>query len=199
MSTIHQHLDATRWSRIAAALPEQRERRTTAETEPTPRELEQHERMEAAFGPALSTEETLALLQESAGPILEAKVAQAADLEEEEPLQAKAAETGPRGGLPEALRSGIEALSGMDLSDVQVHADSPAPAALQAQAFARGNEIHLAPGQHQHLAHEAWHVVQQRQGRVPATGTAANGTPINDDAALEAEADRMAREGLERS
>lgn len=198
MSTIHQHLDATRWSRIAAALPEQRERRTTAETEPTPRELEERDRMEAAFGPALTAAQTLALLQD-AGPGPEAKIAQASDLEEEEPLQAKGAETGPRGGLPAALRSGIEALSGMDLSDVQVHADSPAPAALQAQAFARGNEIHLAPGQHEHLAHEAWHVVQQRQGRVPATGTAANGTPINDDPALEAEADRMGREGLERS
>ncbi|MEL6127089.1 MAG: DUF4157 domain-containing protein, partial [Pseudomonadota bacterium] len=36
-------------------------------------------------------------------------------------------------------------------------------------AYAQGSNIHLGPGQDQHLPHEAWHVVQQRQGRVPTT------------------------------
>ncbi|MFT6674366.1 MAG: hypothetical protein ACJAVM_000537 [Sulfitobacter sp.] len=71
-------------------------------------------------------------------------------------------------GLPDAIRSGIEALSGADLSDVQVHRNSHAPARIGAKAFTQGTDIHLAPGQEKHLAHEAWHVVQQKQGRVQA-------------------------------
>lgn len=95
-----------------------------------------------------------------------------------------------RGGLPDGLRRGMEALSGEDLSDVRVHRGSSRPARLGAHAFAQGSDIHLAPGQERHLPHEAWHVVQQRQGRVPATGRVA-GVAVNDDAALEREADRM--------
>jgi len=98
-------------------------------------------------------------------------------------------------GLPAPLRAGIEALSGEDLSDVQVRIHSDQPARLDALAFARGNEIHLAPGQERQLPHEAWHVVQQRQGRVRATGQTA-GEAINDDPALEAEADRMGTTAL---
>ncbi|WP_204278956.1 hypothetical protein, partial [Klebsiella aerogenes] len=55
---------------------------------------------------------------------------------------------------------------------------------------AQGTDIHLAPGQERHLPHEAWHVVQQRSGRVRPT-MRLGGTAINDDAGLEAEADRM--------
>ncbi|WP_083943148.1 eCIS core domain-containing protein [Sphingomonas soli] len=71
--------------------------------------------------------------------------------------------------LPDALKSGIESLSGLAMDDVRVHRNSSRPAQLHAQAFAQGADIHLAPGQDRHLAHEAWHVVQQKQGRVPAT------------------------------
>jgi hypothetical protein len=92
-------------------------------------------------------------------------------------------------GLPDQLRSGIENLSGTDLSDVRVHYNSPNPAALQAGAFAQGSDIHVAPGQERHLPHEAWHVVQQRGGVVPAG--AMTGTPVNDDESLEHEADEM--------
>jgi hypothetical protein len=111
-----------------------------------------------------------------------------ANEEEEEPLQAKADEA--RGGLPGTLRRGMEALSGMDLSDVRVHRDSARPAQLNAHAYAQGNEIHLAPGQEQHLPHEAWHVVQQRQGRVQPT-LQVGGVDVNDDTSLESEADAM--------
>jgi hypothetical protein len=68
--------------------------------------------------------------------------------------------------LPPALKTGIESLSGMSMDDVHVHYNSPKPAQLNALACAQGTDIHVAPGQDRHLAHEAWHIVQQRQGRV---------------------------------
>ncbi len=92
------------------------------------------------------------------------------------------------GGLPPALQAGVERLSGMSLGDVRVHYGSEKPAQIQAHAYAQGNDIHLAPGQEQHLPHEAWHVVQQRQGRVAPTGEV-GGQPLNDDRSLEREAD----------
>jgi len=98
-------------------------------------------------------------------------------------------------GLPGGLKSGIESLSGMDLSDVQVHRDSPKPAYINALAYAQGNEIHLAPGHERHLPHEAWHIVQQRQGRVH-TNFQAKGAAINDDPALEREADVMGKRAI---
>lgn len=96
-----------------------------------------------------------------------------------------------RTGLPDALKAGVEALSGYSLDDVRVHRNSSAPAQLQAHAYALGADIHLAPGQERHLAHEAWHVVQQKQGRVQATAQLESGVSINGDARLEREADTM--------
>jgi hypothetical protein len=95
-----------------------------------------------------------------------------------------------RGGMPAPLKAGIEAIAGADLSDVQVHANSAKPARIDALAYAQGRDIHLGPGQEQHLPHEAWHIVQQQQGRVPATVQMA-GVAVNDDAGLEHEADVM--------
>lgn len=94
-------------------------------------------------------------------------------------------------GLPQQLRAGIEALSGMDMGDVVVHRNSAQPAQLNALAYAQGSQIHLGPGQEKHLAHEAWHVVQQRQGRVKPTKQMKGGVSINDDQRLEREADVM--------
>ncbi len=51
-------------------------------------------------------------------------------------------------------------------------------------------DIYVAPGQERHLPHEAWHVAQQMAGRVSPT-TEINGMPVNDNAALEHEADVM--------
>ena len=93
-------------------------------------------------------------------------------------------------GLPDNLKSGIESLSGMDISDVRVHYNSPKPAQLNAHAYAQGSDIHLGSGQEKHLPHEAWHTVQQRQGRVQPT-LEMGGEKINDDSALEREADVM--------
>ena len=64
------------------------------------------------------------------------------------------------------------------------------PAAVQAHAYTQGTEIHIAPGQERHLPHEAWHVAQQMAGRVQPT-TEIGGMPVNDNAALEHEADVM--------
>jgi hypothetical protein len=99
-------------------------------------------------------------------------------------------------GLPAQLKEGIEALSGMRMDHVNVHFNSSKPAQLQAHAFAQGSEIHLAPGQEQHLPHEAWHVVQQAQGRVRPT-MQMKGAAINDDGALEREADLMGARALQ--
>ncbi|WP_217445904.1 DUF4157 domain-containing protein [Myxococcus sp. CA040A] len=93
-------------------------------------------------------------------------------------------------GLPDGLKSGVEALSGMAMDDVRVHYNSSAPAQLQALAYTQGSDIHVAPGQEKHLAHEAWHVVQQKQGRVRPT-TQLQGESLNDAPGLESEADLM--------
>jgi hypothetical protein len=93
-------------------------------------------------------------------------------------------------GLPNSLKAGIERVSGLSLDDVSVHYASPRPAQLQALAYAQGTEIHVGPGQEQHLAHEAWHVVQQKQGRVQPT-LQAEGVSMNDKQELEEEADAM--------
>ena len=77
------------------------------------------------------------------------------------------------------------------MDDVGVHYNSTEPEGFGAHAFARASDIHLAPGQEGHLAHEAWHIAQQRQGRVKATAVA-DGSPVNEDRNLENEADRVA-------
>jgi hypothetical protein len=131
-------------------------------------------------------------------------------LEDEVPVQGKSdstpsshagqAELAPainQTGMSDQLKAGIESLSGLDLSDVRVHTNSDKPAQLNALAYAQGNEIHLGPGQEQHLPHEAWHVVQQRHGRVQPTMQFQN-TAINDDVTLEAEADMMGQKALQR-
>ncbi|MDQ1829294.1 eCIS core domain-containing protein [Massilia scottii] len=94
-------------------------------------------------------------------------------------------------GLPDQLKAGMESLSGMSMDHVKVHYNSAQPAQLNAHAFAQGSDIHLAPGQERHLPHEAWHVVQQAQGRVRPTMQMKAGVPVNDDAGLEREADVM--------
>jgi hypothetical protein len=94
-------------------------------------------------------------------------------------------------GLPDRLKANVEQLGGVALDDVKVHYRSPKAAQIGAAAYARGNEIHVAPQREQHLAHEAWHLVQQRQGRVPPR-IQAKGLQLNDDPHLEREADLMA-------
>jgi Domain of unknown function (DUF4157) len=94
-------------------------------------------------------------------------------------------------GLPDGLKSGVERLSGVSLDDVRVHYDSAEPAGVGAEAYATGADIHVAPGRHAHLPHEAWHVVQQAQGRVQPTTELKDGVAANVDEGLEQEADVM--------
>ncbi len=101
-----------------------------------------------------------------------------------------------RTGLPDQLKSGIESLSGLAMDDVRVHYNSSKPAKLNALAYTQGSDIHVAPGQEKHLAHEAWHVVQQAQGSVKPTMQMKDGAPLNDDAGLEHEADVMGAKAL---
>ncbi|MBP1202739.1 hypothetical protein JOD97_000753 [Duganella sp. 1411] len=129
--------------------------------------------------------------------------------DEEEPLQGKFAgapttqlaenlEARPNNtGLPDNLKSGIENLSGMSMDHVKVHYNSSQPAQLNAHAYAQGSDIHVAPGQERHLPHEAWHVVQQAQGRVRPTMQMKAGVAVNDDAGLEGEADLMGARALQ--
>lgn len=100
-------------------------------------------------------------------------------------------------GLPDRLKAGIESLSGASMDHVKVHYNSDQPAQLQAHAYARGSEIHLAPGQERHLPHEAWHIVQQAQGRVRPTMQMKGTTAVNDDAGLEREADVMGARAMQ--
>ena len=98
--------------------------------------------------------------------------------------------------LPEPLKTGIEALSGVSMEDVHVHYDSSLPTQVEALAYTQGTDIYVAPGQEHYLAHEAWHVVQQKQGRVKPT-LQARGKAINDEQALEREADGMGQQAAE--
>lgn len=100
-------------------------------------------------------------------------------------------------GLPNGLKSGVEKLSGYSMNDVKVNFNSDKPAQLNAHAFAQGTDIHLGPGQERHLPHEAWHVVQQKQGRVRPTLQMKGQVNINDDQSLETEADSMGAKALQ--
>ncbi len=115
----------------------------------------------------------------------------AAALDGSPPVQRLATASAEANRLPAALQAGVERLAGVSLAGTRVYRDSPVPARIGAHAFARGRDIHLAPGQDHHLPHEAWHLAQQAQGRVAPTLRLADGTAINDDAHLEREADEM--------
>ena len=94
---------------------------------------------------------------------------QLAGPEQEELLQGKAEPVEKienETGMPDGLKSGIENLSGMSMDGVNVHYNSSKPAELQALAYTQGTDIHVGPGQQEHLPHEAWHVAQQKEGRV---------------------------------
>lgn len=109
-------------------------------------------------------------------------------------VQSKKNET----GMPDTLKSGLERLSGIDLSNVKVHYQSDKPKQLGALAYAQGTNIHLGPGQERHLPHEGWHVVQQMQGRVKPTLQMQDvGVAVNDEVGLEDEANQMGMKALQ--
>ncbi|MFN6947247.1 MAG: DUF4157 domain-containing protein [Cytophagaceae bacterium] len=105
--------------------------------------------------------------------------------------------------MPEHVQAKMESSFGTDFSNVNIHTGEQA-SSVGALAYAQGNDIHFAPGRYnpetqsgqELLGHELTHVVQQRQGRVQTT-TQAKGLAVNDDPALEHEADVMGKKAAE--
>jgi len=99
--------------------------------------------------------------------------------------------------LPEHVRSRMEDAFGADFGAVRVFEDGAAEA-QGADAFARGTEIHFAPGKYdpdsaqglELIGHELTHVVQQQQGRASGAPQqrSSHGT---DTSSLESEADAL--------
>jgi hypothetical protein len=107
--------------------------------------------------------------------------------------------------LPGQLADALGQQYGADLSGVRVHADQEAATisrSLQAQAFTHGTDVYFAQGTYapqsadgqRLIAHEAAHVVQQRNGRASNPGSAP--TVGHADDPVEVEADRMADTAL---
>lgn len=125
--------------------------------------------------------------------LLASQAAQCKQAEDEQILQNKSEN---RTGMPDNLKSGIEGLSGYSLDNIHVHYNSDKPAQLDALAYTQGTDIHVSPGQESHLPHEAWHAVQQMQGRVRPT-VQTQGVAVNDSADLENEADQMGQKAIQ--
>jgi ribosomal protein S18 acetylase RimI-like enzyme len=104
--------------------------------------------------------------------------------------------TGGGQSLPPAVQAHMEGVFGARFADVRVHVGNEAPS-IGALAFTHGTDVYFAPGQYQPgtpyglrlIGHELTHVVQQRAGRV--RNPLPSGVAVVQDAALEAEADRM--------
>jgi len=82
---------------------------------------------------------------------------------------------GPGEPLPQTTRHKLEDSMGADLSDVRVHSNAQAQQQardLDARAFTSGSDVWLGEGESPHdvglMAHEATHVVQQREPGVAA-------------------------------
>lgn len=94
------------------------------------------------------------------------------------------------------MKNQFERLSGYSFANVCIHYNSAKPALFDALGYTQGNDVYLGPGQEGFLGHELGHVVQQKRGGVSATGRQ-GGVDINDDPALEKEADRLSRQAMQ--
>lgn len=112
------------------------------------------------------------------------------------------ANTGGR-TIPTTTRSKMESAFNTSFANVKVHEGNHVDA-VGAIAYTQGNHIHFAPGRFNPetssgqalLGHELAHVVQQRQGRVQPTRQV-NGLPVNDQSALEQEADTLGQKAAQ--
>ena len=103
------------------------------------------------------------------------------------------------GRMPLEVQFKMESAMNTDFSDVTIHPNSDKASKVGALAYTQGTDIHFAPGQYdpssgqgqQLLGHELAHVMQQKAGRVRPTGKLGKDTLLNDDPALESEADQM--------
>jgi ribosomal protein S18 acetylase RimI-like enzyme len=97
----------------------------------------------------------------------------------------------------------MESAFNTSFADIKVHEGNHV-GSVGAIAYTQGSHIHFAPGRFNPetssgqalLGHELAHVVQQRQGRVKAT-TQVNGLPVNDQSALEQEADALGQKAAQ--
>jgi hypothetical protein len=130
---------------------------------------------------------------------------------ESSPAQLKAG-AAPSGGisegssvtLPPEVSAKMESTMDVDTSQINIKKDSEKAEAAGALAMAQGNEIHFAKGQYDPnskqgqslIGHEVKHFEQQSKGQVQATSSV-NGMPVNDNAGLEAEADRAGEQAAQ--
>jgi hypothetical protein len=98
-----------------------------------------------------------------------------------------------------------------DFSNIKFIKNDETATQIKALAYTQGNDVHFAPGQYnpgsqkgqELLGHELSHVVQQREGRVKPTNKQQSsyakasevneGMPVNNEPALEKEADEQGR------
>lgn len=91
------------------------------------------------------------------------------------------------------IRYSMGNISGILLDDVKVRRNSNKPVQLNAYTCTEGRNIDIAPGQEKHLAHEAWHVDQQKQGRVNTAVQLFDKKHLNTDKNLDEEVDRVSQ------
>lgn len=99
-------------------------------------------------------------------------------------------------GIPDALKTSIEALSGLSLDQVKVHYNSDKPELMNAHAYTEGFNIYIAPGQEKHLAHELWHVVQQMRKEVSKEIPLQQNKNANESKNLESSAEKEGQKAL---
>lgn len=96
-------------------------------------------------------------------------------------------------GIPTQMKLDFERRSGLSFDDVRVHYNSDRPAKIGALAYTQGTQVHIGPGQNQHLGHELGHVVQQKLGMVRPDTRHASGVEMNTDQAMERQADLIGK------
>lgn len=104
-------------------------------------------------------------------------------------------------GIPGPVLAKMEHAFQTDFSAVRVHADSSHAESMGALAYARGNDIHFAPGKYnpgtregqELLGHELAHVHENRKSPAGVTRWLKGGEPVNDNPGLERNADRLGR------
>ena len=102
-----------------------------------------------------------------------------------------------RPARPPPIRPSIN-LSGLSMEGVNVHYNSLThPSTQRPSPTHRAETSTSRSGQVRHLPHEAWHIVQQAQGRVSPTSRTRGGFRVNDEAELEREADEMGERASE--
>ncbi len=95
-----------------------------------------------------------------------------------------------RTGLSDSMKQALEKKVGFSADDVRVYRNSSLPERMGALAVSLGSDIHLGPGNDQYLNHELGHWVQKKMGRVTVSKME-NGVAVNEDPALEREADQF--------